>query len=144
MTRYQLSTAAAVLGLLLLGRPAAGAGQASMLDASEASAFMGTWTVTMETPLGASFEQTVTIRDKGGKVAVTVGPGGTAPSGTTTVRLDGNNLVIAYRMIAYLWGGPATPSDVVLTLTLNGETLTATQDFPRVQFRMSGTGKKRP
>ena len=46
------------------------------------------------------------------------------------------------RTIAYLWDGPATPSDVVLTLTVNGETLTATQDFPRAQFRISGTGTR--
>ena len=141
MTRQHLSMTAAVLGVLLLAGPAA-AGQASMLNSSEASAFMGAWTVTMKTPLGAVFDQTVTIRNKGGKVAVTVGPDGIAPSHTATVRLDGNRLVIAYRMIAYLWGGPATPSDTVLTLTLNGETLTATQDFPRAQFRMSGTATR--
>ena len=41
MTRQQLWTLATVLSVLLLAGPAA-AGQASMLDASEASAFMGT------------------------------------------------------------------------------------------------------
>ena len=142
MTRRQLSTAGAVLGVLLLAGPAAAAGQASMLNSSKASAFMGAWTVTMKTPLGAVFDQTVTIRNKGGKVAVTVGPVGVAPSATTTVRVDRNRLVIAYRMIAFLWGGPATPCDTVLTLTLSGETLTATQDFPRAQFRMSGTATR--
>ena len=142
MTRRRLSTAVALrLGVLLLAGPPV-AGQAPRLDSSEARAFTGTWTVTMKTPLGVSVNQTVTIRDKGGKIAVTVGAEGTTPSDTTTVHVDGNRLVVAYRTIAYLWDGPATPSDVVLTLTVNGETLTATQDFPRAQFRMSGTGTR--
>ena len=64
MTRQQLWTAATVLGVLLLAGPTA-AGQASMLDASEASAFMGTWVITMETPRGTN-EQKVSIRDEGG------------------------------------------------------------------------------
>jgi hypothetical protein len=51
MTRQHVWTAATVLGVLLLAGPAA-AGQASMLDASEASAFMGTWAIAMENPRG--------------------------------------------------------------------------------------------
>ena len=61
------SMAAAVLGLVLASGPIA-AGQGSSLDAAEASAFMGTWVLTMETPRGSN-EQTVAVRDEGGKVA---------------------------------------------------------------------------
>ena len=60
MTRQQLWTLATVLSVLLLAGPAA-AGQASMLDSSEATAFMGSWVITMETPRGTN-EQNVTIR----------------------------------------------------------------------------------
>ena len=66
MTRQQLWTLATVLSVLLLAGPAA-AGQASMLDSSEATAFMGSWVITMETPRGTN-EQNVTISDQGGKV----------------------------------------------------------------------------
>ena len=51
MTKLHLSTASGVLGVLLLAGSAA-AGQASMLDASEASAFMGTWVISFESPRG--------------------------------------------------------------------------------------------
>ena len=53
MTGQHLWTAAAVLGVLLLARPAA-AGQASMLNSSEASAFMGVWVISFESPRGGS------------------------------------------------------------------------------------------
>ena len=72
MTRRHLWTTATVLGGLLLAGPAT-AGQASMLDASEASAFMGTWVIAMENPRGGGTrDQTVAIRDEGGKVAARI------------------------------------------------------------------------
>jgi hypothetical protein len=100
MMRQQLSTAVTVLGVLLLAALAA-AGQASGVDASEASAFMGTWTVTMETPLRVSVNQTVTIRDTGGKIAVTVG----ADDDTTIIHVDRSRLVIAYPTILVVHAG---------------------------------------
>ncbi len=106
MTRQQLSTAAAMLGVLLVAGPAA-AGQASMLNSSEASAFMGTWVISLETPRGGTFDQTLTIRDEGGKVAArVVGRGGR--SDVTDLAKDGDNLVLT-------WVGG------VVTLTLDGE-----------------------
>ena len=51
MTRQHGFTAAMALSVLLLTGPAV-AGQASMLDASEAPAFMGTWVIAMENPRG--------------------------------------------------------------------------------------------
>ena len=68
MTKQHAFTAAMALSVLLLTGPAV-AGQASMLDASEASGFMGTWVISMEAPRGGTFDQTVTVRDEGGKVA---------------------------------------------------------------------------
>ena len=51
MTKQHAFTAAMALSVLLLTGPAV-AGQASMLDASEATAFMGTWVIAMENPRG--------------------------------------------------------------------------------------------
>ena len=51
MTKQHAFTAAMALSVLLLTGPAA-AGQASMLDSSEATAFMGTWVIAMENPRG--------------------------------------------------------------------------------------------
>ena len=130
MTRQQLPMAAAVLGVLLLAGPAM-AGQASMLDSSEASAFMGTWVITIETPPGTG-EQTVTIRDEGGKVAARLEGGRGGPNDITDIAKDGDSLVLTWEV--------AGPLDPVLTLTLDGEMINAT--FAGGQVSMSGTGKK--
>ena len=66
MTKLHLLSASLGLGVLLLAGPAA-AGPASMLDASEASAFMGTWVISFESPRGGTFEQTLTVQDESGK-----------------------------------------------------------------------------
>ena len=135
MTRQDLSTAAAVLGVLLLAGPAS-AGQVSMLDSSEASAFMGTWVITMETPRGTR-EQTVVIRDEGGKVAARIEGGRGGALDITDVSKDGDSLVLALER--NIQGNTV---DVVLTLTLDGEMINATQDIAGGQFTMTGSGKK--
>jgi hypothetical protein len=50
-----------------IGAPRGLAAQ-SPLAASEAAAFMGNWTITLESPQGA-FEQTLVLKDDSGKVA---------------------------------------------------------------------------
>ena len=136
MTRQQLWTAATVVGVLLLAGPTA-AGQASMLDVSEASAFMGTWVITMETPRGTN-EQNVTIRDEGGKVAARVEGGRGGAIDITDISKDGDSLVLTFERS--LQGNSI---DIVMTLTLDGEMIKATQDIGGGQFSMSGSGKKR-
>ena len=61
-------TAVTLLGVLLLAGPTA-AGQADMLDSSEAEPFMGEWIIDMDFPGSIISDQTVTIRDEGGRVA---------------------------------------------------------------------------
>ena len=94
MTRQQLWTLATVLSVLLLAGPAA-AGQASMLDSSEATAFMGSWVITMETPRGTN-EQNVTISDQGGKVTARVERGRGGPIDITDIAKDGDSLVLSF------------------------------------------------
>lgn len=139
MTRQQLWTLATVLSVLLLAGPAA-AGQASMLDSSEATAFMGSWVITMETPRGTN-EQNVTISDQGGKVTASLEPGQTqllvGPIDITDIAKDGDSLVLSFER-----SFQGNSIDIVMTLSLDSDMINATQDIGGGQFSMSGTGKK--
>ncbi len=64
----RLAMAIALLGVVFSPRAASAQ---SELDASEAQAFLGTWTVSMETDFGG-FEVEMKIEDQGGKVAASV------------------------------------------------------------------------
>ena len=97
MTKRLSVTAVVVLGVMLMASPVV-TGQASSLDSSEASAFMGTWVLTMETPRGAN-EQTVVIRDEGGKVAATLGGGRGGQIDISDIARDGESLVLALSLI---------------------------------------------
>jgi hypothetical protein len=125
-----------VLGVLLLAGPAA-AGQASMLDASEASAFMGTWVIAMENPRsGGTQDQTVVIRDEGGKAAARIEGGRGGALDITDIAKDGDSLVLSFALPIR----QAIP--IVLTLTLDGQMINASQDIGGGRFTVSGSGKK--
>ena len=135
MTKRLSVTAVAVLGVMLMASPVV-TGQASPLDSSEASAFMGTLVLTMETPRGAN-EQTVVIRDEGGKVAATLGGGRGGQIDISDIARDGESLVLAFER-----NFQGNAIDVVLTLSLDGEVINATQDIAGGQFSMTGSGKR--
>ena len=127
MTRQHLTTAATVLGVLLLAGPTA-AGQASTLDASEASAFMGTWVIAEEAPRGGTFDQTLTVHDEDGKVAARYGA--FSVNDTKDISKDGDNLILTFDGSGR-GGGPVISTsffgrgDLIVTLTPDGETLNA-------------------
>ena len=133
MMRRQILMAAAVV---LLAAGLVTAGQASSVDASEASAFMGTWVLTMETPRGTN-EQTVAVRDEGGKVAARLEGGRGGAIDITDVAKDGDSLVLSFGR-----NFQGNDIDVVLTLSLDGDTMHATQDINDGMFSMTGSGKK--
>ena len=135
MTKRLSVTAVVVLGVMLMASPVV-TGQASSLDSSEASAFMGTWVLTMETPRGAN-EQTVVIRDEGGKVAATLGGGRGGQIDISDIARDGESLVLAFER-----NFQGNAIDIVLTLSLDGEVINATQDIAGGQFSMTGSGKR--
>ena len=136
MTKQHAFTAAMALSVLLLTGPAV-AGQASMLDASEASGFMGTWVISMEAPRGGTFDQTVTVRDEGGKVAARLVGRFDDANDITDIAKNGDNLVLSF-----VPEGRGGGIDVVLTLTLDGDMINATMEFAGGQLSISGTGKK--
>ena len=137
MTRQQLWTLATVLSVLLLAGPAA-AGQASMLDSSEATAFMGTWVIAMENPRGGGTrDQTVVIRDEGGKAAARIEGGRGGALDITDIAKDGDSLVLSFER-----SGRGQVFPIVLTLTLDGEMINASQDIGGGRFTVSGSCKK--
>jgi hypothetical protein len=115
----------------------AGAQQASSLATSEAKAFIGDWMLTMETPQGSN-QQSLAIKDMGGKVAANLGGGRGGPIDISDIKKSGEDLVLTFERNIQ---GNTIP--IVLTLTLKGDTLTATQDIAGGQFVMNGTGKKK-
>ena len=142
MTKQHAFTAAMALSVLLLTGPAV-AGQASMLDASEASGFMGTWVISMENPRGGGTrDQTVVIRDEGGKAAARIEGGrgyvDQRQLDITDIAKDGDSLVLSFERI----GGRGQAFPIVLTLTLDGEMINASQDIGGGRFTVSGSGKK--
>ena len=135
MTKRLSVTAVVVLAVMLMVSPVV-TGQASSLDSSEASAFMGTWVLTMETPRGAN-EQTVVIRDEAGEVAATLGGGRGGQIDISDIARDGESLVLAFER-----NFQGNAIDIVLTLSLDGEVINATQDIAGGQFSMTGSGKR--
>ena len=136
MTKLHLSSASVVLGLLLLTGPAA-AGQASMLDASEASAFMGTWVISFESPRGGTFEQTLTVRDESGKVAARI-EGGRGGGDITDIAKNEDDLVLTFERT----GREGNPVEAVLTVTLDGAMINAGMSVGDGRFSLTGSGKK--
>ncbi|HJN44410.1 MAG: hypothetical protein CL477_09560 [Acidobacteria bacterium] len=137
MTRQQLSALAVVLGVLLLAGPAV-AGQASMLNSSDAGDFMGTWAISFESPRGGTFEQTLTVRDEGGKVAARLEGGRGGGNDITDIAKDGDDLVLTFERA----GRGGNPSESVMTLTLDGAMINAAMSVRGGQFSLNGTGKK--
>jgi hypothetical protein len=110
-----------------------------MLDVSEASAFLGTWVISMENPRGGGTrDQTVAIRDEGGKVAARIEGGRGGALDISDISKDGDSLVLSFERSGR--GGNTFP--IVLTLTLDGDMINASQDIGGGRFTVAGSGKK--
>jgi hypothetical protein len=129
-TRYL--TALAALAMLLL--PGAGSAQ-SQLDTSQATAFLGSWSLSFESPQG-TFVMELEVTDAAGKVAASIGSEmmGGAMQDVTDVSRSGESLVFRYEFDAQ---GQLVP--VALTLAPDGA---ATMDFADGAFTMPGQGTK--
>jgi hypothetical protein len=108
----------------------------SALDASEAEAFLGAWTIALDTEFG-SFDMDLKVEDQEGKVAASLGaPQQGAMADVTDITRSGEGLVLAYEIDAQ---GQLFP--VSVTLMRDGEGLTADFDFGG-QFSASGVGTR--
>jgi len=129
-------TTATLLSLFLLAGATVTA-QPSTLDASEARAFIGAWVISMESPRGGTRDQNVTIRDEDGKLAARIEGGRGGGIDVTDITTNGDRLVLSFER-----NGRRGTIDIVMTLTLDGDMIRATQEFAGGQFSVSGTGKK--
>jgi len=136
MMRPRGFTIATLLSVFLVAGSTATA-QPSTLDASEARAFIGAWVISMESPRGGTRDQNVTIRDEDGKLAARIEGGRGGGIDVTDITTNGDGLVLSFER-----NGRRGTIDVVMTLTLDGDMIKATQEFAGGQFSVSGTGKK--
>ncbi len=111
--------------------------QATTVNSSQATAFMGTWTIAMTNPAGAT--ETVRIWDQNGVVAATVQAGRFPPIKVTGAMKDGDVLVLTLTRFEN-----GKEDRAVIALTLNGETMNMAQMLEFSQTIKRGSGKKQP
>ncbi len=109
---------------------------ASDLDIAEASAFVGDWTLSMDSPDGG-FDMSLSVKDVGGKVAAQISNDFQGTLTITRISKSGDKLVLTYDS-----DYEGQPYDVVLTLTPDGDNLDVTMDLAGGYFVMDGTGTK--
>jgi len=112
---------------------------AAQLAPADAGAFMGSWSLMLDSPQGA-FEQTMVLKDEGGKVIAEISSQ-MAPEvqKVTDVSKKGDDLILKF---AGNFQGNAF--DAMITLTPDGaDKAKVTFDVNGGQFTMSGTGTKK-
>jgi hypothetical protein len=112
-------------------------GQSAQVNAAEAGAFLGTWVIAMTNPSGA--QETVRIVEKDGTIAASVQLGRFPPSEITGIVKDGDMLVLTTKRLEN-----GRPIWVVMSLTLDGETMHMAQMLELSQTIKRGSGKKQP
>ena len=139
MNRTLLVTRRVAVGLALLAAVAA-PGQASAqseLDTSQAQAFLGSWVIAMDTDFGP-MSISMTIEDRGGKVAASVGSpemGGTVE--VTNITREGEQLILRYDIDAQ-----GQVIDVSMALVPAGENLATNIEAAAGQFVTTATATR--
>ena len=112
---------------------------AAQLAVADAGAFMGSWTLTLDSPQGA-FEQTMVLKDEGGKaVAELSNQMQPDVQKVTDVTKKGNDLVLKFA-----GNFQGNPFDAEITLVPDGtDKVKVTFDINGGQFTMNGTGVKK-
>ena len=124
--------------LVALAIPASAFAQAG-LAAADAAAFLGAWTLGLDTPQGP-LSMELTIKDEGGKVgaSITAEPMVPGTAKITDISKAGTNLVLKYMLEVQ---GMQIPT--VITLTPDGDKWKANFDFASGQFQVDGTAVKK-
>ena len=117
----------------------AGLGAAQQLSPADAGAFMGSWALMLDTPQG-SFEQTMVLKDEGGKVVAEISnqmqPD--VQKVTDVSKKDGD------LVLKFAGNFQGNPFDAMITMTPDGtDKCKVTFDVNGGQFTMSGTGTKK-
>ena len=117
----------------------AGLGAVQQLSPSDAGAFMGSWSLMLDSPQG-SFEQTMVLKDDGGKVVAELS-NQMQPEvqKVTDVSKKGDDLILKFA-----GNFQGNPFDAAITLTPDGtDKCKVTFDINGGQFTMNGTGTKK-
>lgn len=112
---------------------------AAQLAPADAGAFMGSWTLTLDSPQGP-FEQSMVLKDEAGKVVAELS-NQMQPEvqKVTDVTKNGNDLVLKFA-----GNFQGNPFDAVITVTPDGaDKAKVTFDINGGQFTMNGTGVKK-
>ena len=112
---------------------------AQALTAAGAGAFMGSWSLMLDSPQGA-FEQTLVLKEEGGKVVGEI-TSQMQPEvqKVTDVTKDKDNLVLKFA-----GNFQGNPFDAAITMTPDGtDKVKVTFDVNGGQFTMNGTGTKK-
>jgi hypothetical protein len=111
----------------------------AQLAPSDAGAFMGTWTLTLESPQGA-FEMELALKDEGGKViGEMTNQMQPEVQKVTDVTKDKDNVVLKFA-----GNFQGNPFDAAITLVPDGTNKCKVSfDINGGQFTMSGTGAKK-
>ena len=112
---------------------------AAQLAVADAGAFMGSWTLTLDSPQGA-FEQNMVLKDEGGKaVAELSSQMQPDVQKVTDVTKKGDDLVLKFA-----GNFQGNPFDAEITLVPDGtDKVKVTFDINGGQFTMSGSGVKK-
>ena len=111
------------------------AGQTPPVNSSEASAFMGTWPLTMMNPAGA--HETIRIWDEQGVVKASVQAERFPAIAATGIMKDGDVLVLTLTRFEN-----GKPDRAVIALTLDGDTMSMAQMLQFSPDIKRGSGKK--
>ncbi len=109
------------------------------LTAADAGAFIGTWSLMMDSPQGA-FEQNLVLKEDGGKVVGEIS-NQMQPEAqkVTDITKDKDNLVLKFA-----GNFQGNPFDAAITMTPDGtDKVKVTFDVNGGQFTMNGTGTKK-
>ena len=123
-----------LIGVLCLVASVSG-WQASTTNSSQATAFMGTWVISMTNPQGAT--ETVRIWDEKGVVAASVQAGKFPAINATGILKDRDVLVLTLTRFEN-----GKEDRAVVSLTLDGDTMNMAQMLEFSQTIKRGSGKK--
>ena len=130
---------ARLIGTVLAVVLATGVIAAQALSPADAGAFMGSWTLALDTPQG-NFEQSLVLKDEGGKVVGEM-TNQMQPDTQkiTDVSKKGDDLLLKFS-----GNFQGNPFDAVITLTPDGtDKCKVTFDVNSGMFTMNGTGTKK-
>jgi hypothetical protein len=126
------------LALLLVLLPFASNAEAQLVPA-DAGAFMGSWTLSLDSPQG-SFEQSLVLKDEAGKVVAEMSSQMQPDvQKVTDVSKKGDDVILKFA-----GNFQGNPFDAMITLTPDGtDKCKVTFDINGGQFTMNGTGTKK-